>query len=514
MPNGRDRDQIGGMTRRQFLRGTAVLAGAASGLLGMPRRVDSSPAPSGTLTVSLPARIVGLDPLGPQAAEEPVRVVSAHIFDTLVAHDPLARRYLPALAVKWETPQPTTWVFTLRSDVRFHDGTPLTSRDVKASLERMIASRGPLAPLWATVEAVEAPTPTAVRIRTRSPLGTMLANLSLLAILPADRMAQPGFFDRPIGSGPFRVVSYRPDSELVLEANPAYWGPAPGVRRLRFPDIPEVAARVTALVTGEIDLTYGLPPDQVASLRSTPGVRLAATPSYRYYFVWMNFKRKPFQDRQVRQAMIYALDVDTMLTTLMKGIGRRMLAPIPSTVFGFAPQRPYPYDPRKAKQLLAQAGFPDGFATSMIWNPDSGPQDRELAQALFSYWNAVGIRVKDEQAERAQWLSRLLKLEWDLDFQTNGVLTGDADFVLRRLYTTQAHRMGYANPKLDRILAQAAETLDQNARKVLYADACAILWDDAVGIYPCELIQTYAVRTRVRGFVPTPNFPVFTRVTV
>jgi len=342
----------------------------------------------------------------------------------------------------------------------------------------------------------------------------MLPNLTLLSIVPAAKAAQPGFFTRPIGSGPFRVVSYQPDSELVLEATPGYWGPAPGVKTLRFKDIPEIAARVTALITGEIDLTYLLPPDQLAALQSHADIRVVGTPSFRHYFVWMNMKREPFTDKRVRQAMTYALDVDAMVKTLMKDIGRRMTAPIPSTVFGYAPQRPYAYDPAKAKQLLAAAGHPSGFECAMIWNPDSGPQDRELAQALFSYWNAVGVRVRDDQSERPQWLDRLLKLDWDMDFQTNAVTTGDADYTLRRLYTTQANRLGYSNPEIDQVLNAAAQTVDQTKRKVLYAEACEILWDDAVGIYPVELTQTYAYRRQVAGFVPTPSFPTFADVTV
>jgi peptide/nickel transport system substrate-binding protein len=405
-------------------------------------------------------------------------------------------------------------VFTLRSGAKFHDGTPLGAKDVKASLERLIKLRGPFTPLWTAVDTIEAPTDATVRIKTKTPLGTMLANVSLLSILPADKMDQAGFFSRPIGSGPFKVVSYRPDNELALEANTGYWGDAPGLKALRFKDIPEVAARVTALITGEIDLTFGLPPDQLAALEKQKGVQVAGTPSYRYYFVWMNVKREPFTDKRVRQAMIHALDIDTMASTLMKGLARRMTAPIPSTVFGYAPQRPYAYDPRKAKELLAAAGRPNGFETAMIWNPDSGPQDRELAQALISYWNAVGVRVKDGQAERPQWLDKLLKLDWDMDFQTNGVITGDADFVLRRLYTTSANRMGYASPVVDRLLNDAAATVDQNKRKLFYAQANEILWDDAVGIYPLELVQAFAYRAGVTGFIPTPSFPTFMSVTV
>jgi len=202
-----------------------------------------------------------------------------------------------------------------------------------------------------------------------------------------------------------------------------------------------------------------------------------------------------------------------MVKTLMKGNGRRMTAPIPSTVFGYAPQRPYAYDPAKARQLLAAAGRPNGFECTMIWNPDSDPQDRELAQALFSYWSAIGVKVNDGQAERPTWLNRLLKLDWDIDFQATTFNTGDAD-LFRVLYTTRANRSGYANPLLDQILDAAAATVDQTKRKVLYAQACGILWDDVVAIYPIELIQTYAQRQAVEGFVAPPGFPTFADVTV
>lgn len=514
------------LTRRQFLYGAGAVAGgvAGSGLLrawpgAAVLAAPASPAvprvPAGKLTVSLPNRIVALDPMGATAAEPAVRTVAAHIFDPLVSLDFRTRRYTPGLAVRWETPEPTTWVFTLRQGARFSDGSPVTARDVRASLERTMTTPGPFVPLWAPVAAVEAPNETTVRIRTRTPMGTMLPSISLLSILPADRMGSPGFFDRPIGSGPFRVASYQPGASLVLEANPNHWGAPPGVRTLEFREIPELAARVTALITGEIDLTYEFPPEQVAALGRRPDVRVVTVPSYGYYFIWMNLHRRPFTDRRVRQAMVAALDIDTMLKTLLQGIARPMRAPFPSTVFGYAPQKMgYRYDPAQARALLAAAGLPNGFEGTMIWNPGSGPQDRELAQALFSYWNAVGIRVRDGQSERAEWIARLNRLDWDIDFQTNFVITGDADYVLRRLYTTQANRQGYANPQFDQTVEQAAQTVGELQRRVLYAQASAILWEDIGGIFPFELLAVYAHRQRVRGFLPSPSFPTFTRVTV
>lgn len=510
-----------GLSRRHVIKSGAAFAGGlalAPALAGSPaaiaKQTPEARTPKGELIVSLPARIVALDALGAQGAEESARVVAAHIFDTLVVRDENTGDYLPSLATGWENPDPTTWVFTLRDDATFHDGTPVVAADVVASLDYLVAAKGPLAPLWAALDTVEAPDDTTVQIKTATPLGTILANVALLSIAPEAKVAQEGFFNQPIGSGPFKVTSYKPDQELVLDANTDYWGNLPGVQTLRFRDIPEISARVTALTTGEIDFTYQLPPDQLSSLAENPDLVMSSRPSYRYYFVWLNAQTEAFSDVRVRQAMIHALDIPTISDALMQGSAELMDAPIPSSIFGYAPQEPYAYDPEKAKQLLAEAGYENGFETDMIWAPGSSPQDREIAQAMFSYWDAVGITVADRQSERAQWLEALLALDWEMDFQSNGVVTGDADFVLRRLYHSSANRTGYANPELDKVLDAAAASVDQEERKTLYAEACKIIWDEAVGIYPFTLVQSFIARSNVQGFEPTASFPVFTNVTV
>ena len=258
-----------------------------------------------------------------------------------------------------------------------------------------------------------------------------------------------------------------------------------------------------------------LPADQLPALRDNSDLTIDSTSTYAYYFVWFNAKREPFTDARVRQAMAYALDVDSMAADLLVDVGTRAQAPIPSTVFGFAAQTPYAYDPDKAKQLLADAGFPDGFDTRIIWVPDSGPQDRELLETMIAFWAAVGINVENGEMERAAWLEDLLALEWDLDFQTNTVRTGDADFTLRRLYTSAANRTGYANADLDKILLDAAASSDQAERQELYAQACAIIWNDAVGIFPFDLLENYVHQNRLQNFIAVPNvIPVFTNATV
>jgi peptide/nickel transport system substrate-binding protein len=471
--------------------------------------------PTGELKVALPAKIVALDPHGAQSVEEVLHTSIQHVMEPLVRRDPSSGSLVPGLATEWKNPDPNTWTFSLRRNVSYHDGSKLTSADVKAVVQRVVEQKGPIAPLFAQVDTVDALDESTVQIKTKSPVGTLLASMALVPIAPASKVNEQGFFNKPIGSGPFKVVSWTPDGDLRLEANTDYWGGPPGLKNLTFRFYPEVAPLVTALETGEVDFTWRLPPDQLPVLQGNANIKVESVPGYTYFFIWLNSSRPPFTDKRVRQAMAFALDVDKMLKDLLPGVAKRGTAPIASTVFGHSAQTPYNYDPAKAKQLLAEAGLGSGFDAGVIWNPGSGPQDRELAQAMISYWNAIGARVKSQEMERAVWIDNLVKLNWDMDFQTNATTTGDADFTLGRLYHSRANRNGYKNPDLDKLLDDAVATVDQNQRKELYARANMIIWDDAAGIFPFELLNVYASRKRVSGFVPSAS-PVlsFTNVTV
>lgn len=461
--------------------------------------------PAGELKIGLHAKLTTLDTQGAQSVDGVTHTCMQHVFDTLVGRDSATGNLVPKLATSWEAPDPQTWVFKLRSGVKFHDGSDFTANDVKVSLERIVAQKGPVAPLFAAVETIETPDPMTVRLKMKQPVGTIPASATLLTVAPAAAVNTDGFFNKPIGTGPFKYVSWRADADLRVEANEQYWGGPPASKAIVFKYIPEVAARMTALETGEVDFTWRVPPDQLEGLKKNADLKVETSPSHEYYFIWMNSSREPFTDKRVRQAMIHALDIDTMVKDLLGGIGQRATAPIPPTVFGHAAQTPYAYDVAKAKQLLAEAGKPNGFETSFIWYSGSGPQDREIGQALISYWNAIGVKVKSAEQERATWLDNLIKLNWDMDLQTNAVTTGDADFTLGRLYHSRANRNGYKNPDLDKLLDDAVAATDQNKRKDLYAQANKHIWENAVGIFPFDLLATFAYRKTVDGFVPTPS---------
>lgn len=511
------RRREGIVSRRTFLK-TATALGLSMPLATAFERSTLAAlqdAPEGQLNIVMQRVLVSLDPHGAQSVEEPTAVIATHIFGTLLTRDGETGDLAPSLATEWEATDDTTWQFKLRDGVTWQDGSPFTSADVKFTLERVLELEGPLAPLWATVTEVGTPDPLTVTITTSEPIGTVPASSTLLFITPAALTNSDGFFDAPVGLGPYAFSSWERDSQIELVVSDTYWGTPASVGTLVFREIPEVAAKVTAIETGEIDFTWGLPADQLPSLRENSDLVIDGTPSYAYYFNWFNSSREPFTNPLVRQAMNYALDRETIATDLLQDVGKVASAPIPETVFGWAAQTPYTYDPDKAKSLLAEAGLADGFDTHVIWVPGSGPQDRELILSFISNWADIGVNVESMEMEQAAWLEKLLALDWDMDFQTNTVRTGDADFTLRRLYTSTANRNGYANTDLDKILLDAAAASDQDQRAELYAQACKIIWDDAVGVFPFDLTTNYVMNKKIQGFVPTPStIPNFATVTI
>jgi len=477
---------------------------------------DESPSDGDTpqiLTVASPMSISSLDPHGPASGDRPTITVFQHVFDSLVVRE--GSDFVPSLATSWEHDDPLVWRFELNSDAKFHDGTPVTAEDVIASQKRLVELEGPLASQWESVVSVEAEDDHTVVFTTDEPLGTMLSNLALLYVAPAEKLEEKDFFQKPIGSGPFEIEEFRLNDRVELVVNEDYWGDVPALDRLVIRDMPEPSTIVAAVETGEVDLTWGLPADQLSSLANNDGLAIESVPSFVYYMNWFNSSREPFTDVRVRQAMWHAVDIQGLIDTLLPEAAELATAPIPSTVFGYSAQTPYEYDPELAKELLAEAGHPDGISVTLDISTGGGPQIREIAQTLVSDWRAAGIEVELLEKERAVWLDDLIALNWDMNLLINAVLTGDADFTLGRLYPTDANRTGYGNSELDEILADAKSATDQEDRAELYDQANRIIWEDAVGIFPLELLANYVVSDSVSGFEPDPNeTPLFTNVTV
>lgn len=493
-------DPIGVMPRRQLLK-----LGGATGLLAITGVGCTTTSDSGEkklLNAAYHRPITTLDPHGPDGTDQGCLVAAVQIYDRMLERD--GREIAPGLAEKWSNPDPKTWVFNMHRDVKFHDGTSLTARDAKISLERVLAENSPMKPLWAALDTVEATDDYTLQIKTTEPLGTVLSNLTLLYVLPGDKVGDEDFFRKPVGSGPFRVSSFEPSQHLDLVANGDYWRPKPKIEEAKIRYIPEVSARMTAIDTGEIDVTWTVPSDQISQLSEGSGIELTKGRSLVYWINWFNSSREPFDDVRVRRAMWHAVDLKKIISDLFGNSTKLGRAPIPSTTFGYAPQEPYAYDPDLAKRLLEEAGHSNGFSTTMKWPRGQAPLIKQFAQTLISYWAKAGIKVQGRELEEPEYVEQLVDLDWDVILQTTDVLTGDADFGLARLYTSDANRTGYKNKKLDALLIAARRTTDQAERAELYSRATEIIWKDAVGIFPGELELTYATRDNVRGVEPDP----------
>ncbi|HEV8470515.1 MAG TPA: ABC transporter substrate-binding protein, partial [Candidatus Limnocylindria bacterium] len=236
-------------TRRKFLAytGAGLIAAACGPTAPSSTARSGTPGarvPTGELKIAVPVKVPTLDPHGAQSVEDVSHTVLQHVMEPLVRREPTNGNLVAALATEWKNPDPTTWSFTLR-DAKFHDGSKVTPADVKASLERVIALKGALAPQFAQVDTIAALDATTVQIKTKTPVGTLLANMAMVPIAPAAQVNSTGFFNKPIGSGPFKVVSWSADAELRLEANTDYWGSKPGVKTMVFRYYPEVAPLVT-----------------------------------------------------------------------------------------------------------------------------------------------------------------------------------------------------------------------------------------------------------------------------
>lgn len=450
----------------------------------------------GVFAVAGPYAIETLDPHGAAAGAIGTSHAASTIFSRLIKPDSDGELQAD-LAERWESNDTgTEWTFELRDDAEFSDGTPVTSADAVASFNRLIELAGPVAGNFNGV-TVTAPDEHTVVFSSVTPI--ILGRIALLYVTKAD--VTEDSFTEPIGSGPYVVESFSPSDELQLTPNENYYGEVPTIEELDYRWIPEVSTRLTALQTGEIDATWGIPDDQVGALRDNPDLTVEATPTTSVVTMWFNSSRPAFQSADVRNAIWSAVDFESIIASLFPETGTLSDSIVAPNVLGYAPQDPKEYDPEGAKEALEAVGF-DFDQTYQIQY--SGSEYSQFIQAVASDLAEIGVKVEPTQKEPAVFLDDLLALNWDINFQALGTAAFDSATNTGRLYPCAAKRNGYCNPELDEILAAAGSTTDTEERVELYSQADEIIWDDAVGMYPMLLNATYAWRSDVTGFVPDP----------
>jgi peptide/nickel transport system substrate-binding protein len=366
----------------------------------------SAAAPEGQATwaVHISLAPTWFDPAETSGIITPFMVLYA-LHDALVKPMP-GNPAAPSLAESWsQSPDGLVYEFVLRKSARFHNGEPVTAEDVKFSFERYRGAAHK--PLKDAVAAIETPDPGRVRIRLKRPwpdFMTFYMAAGASWIVPKkylDKVGEEGFKKAPIGAGPYRFVSFTPGVELVLEAFDQYWRKAPNVKRVTLRAIPDEATRLAALKRGEVDIAYAIRGALAEDLRRTPGLTLKPNVGQATFWVYFTDQwdpKSPWHDRRVRLAASLAIDRQAINQAETLGYSKITWSIVPSS-FEFYWQPPaHVYDPARAKQLLAEAGYPNGFGAGDYF---CDAAIANVGEPVVNYLNAVGIRVKLRPIERA-----------------------------------------------------------------------------------------------------------------
>jgi peptide/nickel transport system substrate-binding protein len=447
----------------------------------------------------------------------------AENFTFAVVHnvfDHLARRFVkngqlahePGLATSWTNVNPTTWEFKLRSGVKFHNGEEFNAEAVKFSIERVLNPDQKARWRWAftDIERVEVVDPLTVRIVTKVPFPTLITNLAFcMPIVPPKYVREKGdvhVATNPVGTGPFKFARWRKDDQLVLEANEAYWRGAPKVKTLIFRPIPDESTRVASLVSGEVDVARGVPPSLVKQIADNPRTRVAKVPSaLNIHVILDTLKDGPLRDRRVRQAINYGVDKEGIIRSILEGNGGAVGGPLTPVMFGYAPEvKPYPYDPERAKRLLAEAGFPQGFSITL--NSPNGRylKDKEVNEAIAGQLTKIGVRT---QVATHEWGSYVSKWPDGLVpmYMIGWAGTWDADGIMFPLLRTGQRFSRWSNPDFDATIDKARRTLDQSERVKLYRQATQLAHDEAPWLFLFHGMDIYGVNRALVDWEPTSD---------
>jgi peptide/nickel transport system substrate-binding protein len=451
------------------------------------------------------------------------------VFDPLVDFD-TSGRIVPRLAESWRSIDDLTWEFRLREGVRFHDGTPLHAEDVAfsfARLPRVPNSPGSFVSTVRTVSNVEIVDERTLRITTSEPTPFLDAELTAILILSRrlHENATTADFNTGramIGTGPYRHLSYEQGNRLEVERNPTYWGGAVPWDRVQIRFVTSPASRVAALLSGDVDLIDGVPPQDVPRLKSEPRIAMFSTESNGTAYLFPDsardqapfitdrqgrpLERNPLRDVRVRRALSMSINREGIVDRLLAGEGRPAEQFAPPIAVGRIPDRaPIPFSLTQARALLTEAGYPDGFRMTIHGPNGWFPGDGEVLQAVAQGFSRIGVETRVEVLPTATFFTRATNRDFAMFMTTYA--SNLAAITLQQVVATRnpATRMGpfnrqhYSNPELDQVLLAAMQLMDRPRRDAETARAMAIAMDDVAVIpifYP--RVTWAGLRAKVR----------------
>ena len=474
--------------------GTSTVRGAVT----RPAQIGAGTPSARTLIVATGSDAMTINPLNVSSSILDAEV-TRNLYDSLVEFD-RDGRIVPALATAWARITPTTIRFQLRHGVKFHHGEDFTAEDVKFTFDavRDPAQKYIRASQLSFVDRVETLDPFTVQIVTKRPDAMAIRKLARDGIVSATyAKAHPSILNtQPNGTGAYRFVEWVKDDHLTMEAFPGHWRGAPPIPRVTWRAIKDDAARVAALLAGEIDVAHSVPTDLVPLVAQSGRAEVRAVPSMRSYWLMLGNTRPelPTGKQEVRQAINYAIDRDELNRALFGGQALVMAAAIHPHSLGYDPALKWPYDPAKARELLAKAGYPNGFTIGLHASNGRYARDRELSQALAGQLAKVGITVRVQNLEPGQFTGGIFKKTTDpLVLLAYGDANRD-----RTGNFSDTHRTGQlwsviSYPQLDDLITRAERTLDDAARARVLQEAQVWMMDNAPAAYLLTLVEIYGV---------------------
>lgn len=510
------------LTRRTMLAGGAAIALSLSALTP-----SIAQTPPGVLVVGQVAEPQALDPHAVTAVND-FRILM-NVYDGLVRYASGTLEVEPALATSWDiSDDGTVYTFTLRDGVNFHDGSPFNAEAVVFNFERMLnddhpyhdTGPFPLSFFFSAIENVEAVDDLTVRFTLNAPYAPFLSNLAYptgLIVSPAAVMEHGAEFGRnPSGTGAFTFAEWRSNEAVVIEANPDYWDGAPDLQAVVFRPITDANTRVAEMLSGGIDMMVEVPPVALSEFQAdTFNIVEQAGPHV--WFLILNMREGPFTSQLVRQAANYAVNKTALVEEVLEGTAAVAAGPTPPA-FAWAYNEelePYPYDPDRARELLAEAGMENPEVTFFVTEGGSGMLDPvAMGTAIQADLEAVGFDVTIETYEWNTFLGRVNPgLEGQADMAEMAWMTNDPDTLPYLALRTEAwpeqggfNSGYYSNPEVDALLEEARTATDQDRRAELYREMQVIVQQDAPWVFVANWVQNAVTSDAVENFALEPSF--------
>jgi peptide/nickel transport system substrate-binding protein len=459
-----------------------------------------TPVLGGTLRTTLGAEPTSLDPhMGSSLFNEDVRI---HMFDALT--EGTNQDVAPALAEKWDSSDGKTWIFSLRPGVKFHDGTPLKSSMVKASIERVLdpaTGAGQVRGKVVQVAGVEAPDDGTVRITLKDPNGAFPLDIADISIIP------PNFDEtKPVGTGPFQFVEWVRNQRISLKKNPEYFRKGlPYLDGLTFQTVPDENQKIVLLQAGQVDFTDTIPLPRVKEVQQGGKINVISTEpgtSASSYFMPVNTRKAPLNNAKVRQAMNLALDREALLQVTF-GFGTIKSSVVPPKSWAYNPNA-ISYDKRdvaKAKQLLAEAGLANGFSVELK-HLTSRAEYIPMAQLFQANLADIGVKLTLVPKELGVWVDEVLN-KYDFELGLTGITPANDPSAMMERYSSEdadGKSMAWVNEEYESLLKQGRAAVGEEKRKPIYFKAQELVQPEAPGFVVNERVIVFGASPAVNNY--------------